>query len=1834
MSSCASLNHVFRTVWNQALGAMVAVAEISRGHVHGSQHVAGTPSHAVDGFCFGLNGLAVLVASAFVAIPFVAIANPAGGVALVGQASMVTQGNKLTVTTQNGAGLNHSAINWQSFSIPAGNTTYFQQPSVVSTVINRVVTNTPSQLFGTLGSNGNLVLVNQAGITVGAGAVVDTAGFTASSLRMTEADALAGRLRFGDAASALTGVSVAGSILARSGDVVLLGSGVETGQTALLQAPNGSTVLAAGQQIEITGRGLEGISLQVQAPTDHAINLGTLQGGAVGLFASTLRHSGSILANTVSQDGGKVVLRASGDVFVEGAGRIVATGTVGGGVDVLGKRVAVTDQAVIDVSGQVAGGTVRVGGDYQGKNTDVLNAGITYFGPQASVKADATLQGDGGKVIVWADDTTRAYGQISARGGELGGNGGLVETSGKRYLDFQGHVDTGAPQGQAGSLLLDPANITISAGAQSAMIGDGSTTTPFDGVATGGGSILNVTTLETALSGGHVIVKAASGAAGDSGDITVADPVNWANHELTLESGTTGGVFVNAAMTATTGGALKLTAGSGGISQTAVITADSLEVSSVGGSVSLLQLNQVGKLAADVSAGSFTFKSAIAGGLTIDSVGAQNGVAAPGAISIRQEVAGGITVNQDVVSSGGDVTLENTSSTGAITIASTQKVSGENVSVSTAGGAITLNGDLKATTSTATLNSGAGAISGSGVVKANTIALQSSGGTGDVGNGSVAFNTSTVDGTGTANISIGRTISGPSGPAAVYLSHTGGANFTHLITTGAGTPVSISATGDLTTGSVGAGTSNLSLSSGGVLTLSTGAVLAGKNISLVSDRMVLGNATSITAGANTGDRLSVVPKTNNTLIDLGSATDVATNTLELSATEVGLMRGDLVRIGSMTSGAMHISSAQTFDPGVGASLETGGAVTQSVGAAISASKLAIKAKGNVSLDTANNSVGALAGSIAGAGTEYFHFKDIDALSIEAGDGVTGIGITGFSSYTAGSPNGVIALQIGGNLTQTINGGLGGAAVWATTSSGSVDLTTASNATGVIAGSATTGFAYKSSNTIALKDVNAHSGLSTSASGNIVLDGPGFSNSVATPFTVPSTSRWLVYANSPANVSKGGLTSAFRHYGDTKTSYPTPTETGSGFIYASTPGTLNVNTTLTSGAASHTYGNTPNAVFGYSIANSSIADTEDFALIAGSASFTPTLSNGTAAGGYTVSYSSGLTSAAGYTFAAGTGLGYTVDPAPVVFVPSSISLSGSRPYDGTVNVAASIFSLSGLVSGESLTLSGVGTVADKNVGNNKPVSLGSLALGNGANGLASNYTLSGGTYTASITPAIITGVTGLSVANKVYDGTTAASLSLSSANLIGAVTGDSLSVSGGVARFADKNVGVNKAVNVTGISLGGSDAGNYSLANPVFATSASISARPMSNWIGTAGNWSSAANWDVMPEGANVLGVTLPAGSAVTYDAAAGDTSLQTLSSSGAFAMIGGTLGVSGALTTPQYVQTGGALTGTGSLSVNGSFDQSAGSILLGGPVNIMQSVGNLGVANVAASSISLSAPGGAITQTGALVTTGLLNAQSLNGATLNDSGNRIGGFSAASTGTGHILLTNIGVLDVKGINAVNGNIRLVNTGGIRTSGPVLAPKGTISLTANSPLTIGDSGVSAAGDIALTATNLTSAGDLTINGPVNSTAGAAIFNAANNYVQNSSVVAASGVTVSAGGTVTFGPAATTVGSPVSFTSNGLPVSSPNTTPTTPTSPASVTPVVLSETIAQVVAATNMMSVLGGNFDVFTPEQLFDSGSTVSGIAAAVASDSGSAGDGPVQRIKDRSVIVVEGSICTR
>ncbi len=147
----------------------------------------------------------------------------------------------------------------------------------------------------------------------------------------------------------------------------------------------------------------------------------------------------------------------------------------GGRVEVLGTNsVALLENATIDVSASTGGGTVLIGGEFQGRGT-VPNAKRTYVGDKVTINADALTNGNGGKVIVWADEVTGFYGSISARGGIESGHGGLVEVSGKEHLIFRGQVNTSAVNGLPGTLLLDPTNIIIADGSGDEA-GDGNNT--------------------------------------------------------------------------------------------------------------------------------------------------------------------------------------------------------------------------------------------------------------------------------------------------------------------------------------------------------------------------------------------------------------------------------------------------------------------------------------------------------------------------------------------------------------------------------------------------------------------------------------------------------------------------------------------------------------------------------------------------------------------------------------------------------------------------------------------------------------------------------------------------------------------------------------------------------------------------------------------------------------------------------------------------------------------------------------------------------------------------------------------------------------------------------------------------------------------------------------------------------------------------------------------------------------------------------------------------------------------------------------------------------------
>jgi len=185
-------------------------------------------------------------------------------------------------------------------------------------------------------------------------------------------------------------------------------------------------------------------------------------------------------------------------------------------IAIVGDRVSL-QSASLNALG-VNGGTVRIGGDYQGRGT-IPNAYLTNVDGNSVIRADAIASGNGGSVIVWADETTNFAGTITARAGAAGGNGGLVETSGKQILNVSGaRVDASATQGLAGTWLLDPTDINIANGGTGAV-----TAGVFDPP---GNSTIAPATIQTALDGGTNVTITTSTGTGGNGDITLTDSIN------------------------------------------------------------------------------------------------------------------------------------------------------------------------------------------------------------------------------------------------------------------------------------------------------------------------------------------------------------------------------------------------------------------------------------------------------------------------------------------------------------------------------------------------------------------------------------------------------------------------------------------------------------------------------------------------------------------------------------------------------------------------------------------------------------------------------------------------------------------------------------------------------------------------------------------------------------------------------------------------------------------------------------------------------------------------------------------------------------------------------------------------------------------------------------------------------------------------------------------------------------------------------------------------------------------------------------------------------------
>ena len=398
------------------------------------------------------------------------------------QSAVETTGNQTDITggqtSADGTNLFHD---FDQFDVEAGHTANFVTVPNVENIVSQISGGEASTIDGTLqvsGSSADLYLMNPAGVLIGPDAHLNLGGSisatTATGIEFGDAQIGIGEpndyVEIGGDPSAFRFDSEQAGAVVNLGDLsvnegesieLMGGTVVNTGE---LSAPEGAITLAAvegGNRIRIQqGSGI--LSLEVEAADERLNETGAIAPSSIGemLTGGSLSHGTTLTTNADGsvRIGNEPAIRESiGETVTTGS--LSVAGVRGGNVNVLGNTVSLVE-AALDASGEDGGGLIRVGGDYKGDGS-VFNAARTLVDADSLLLADALQTGNGGQIIIWADERTTYDGHLSARGGSRGGDGGFAEISGKKSLTLTGSVDLSASEGDVGTALFDPQNITI-----------------------------------------------------------------------------------------------------------------------------------------------------------------------------------------------------------------------------------------------------------------------------------------------------------------------------------------------------------------------------------------------------------------------------------------------------------------------------------------------------------------------------------------------------------------------------------------------------------------------------------------------------------------------------------------------------------------------------------------------------------------------------------------------------------------------------------------------------------------------------------------------------------------------------------------------------------------------------------------------------------------------------------------------------------------------------------------------------------------------------------------------------------------------------------------------------------------------------------------------------------------------------------------------------------------------------------------------------------------------------------------------------------------------------
>lgn len=390
----------------------------------------------------------------------------------------------ITGGTLSGDGTNlfHS---FQQFGLNAGETANFLSNPQIRNILGRVTGSNPSIINGLIqvtGGNSNLYLMNPAGIVFGSNASLNVpASFTATTansigfgnggwfraIGTNDYAALGGNpQRFAFITPQPGSIINAGNLAVSLGQrLTLLGGTVLN--TGTLTAPGGEVILTAVPGANLVSLSETGSPLRLEFSPLDAVPDTTVPAPAslpALLTGGNLASATGVSVNgngTIRLTGSTVDVPTKTGTAIVG-GRVNVSGTTAGSIYVLGDRVGLIG-ANLNASGATGGGTVLIGGDYRGAGT-VPNASSTFVDGNSTIAANSLVSGNGGRVILWAEEVTRFFGNISAQGGSVAGDGGFVEVSGKGDLVYRGQVSVAAAVGKAGTLLLDPTDIIIQPG--------------------------------------------------------------------------------------------------------------------------------------------------------------------------------------------------------------------------------------------------------------------------------------------------------------------------------------------------------------------------------------------------------------------------------------------------------------------------------------------------------------------------------------------------------------------------------------------------------------------------------------------------------------------------------------------------------------------------------------------------------------------------------------------------------------------------------------------------------------------------------------------------------------------------------------------------------------------------------------------------------------------------------------------------------------------------------------------------------------------------------------------------------------------------------------------------------------------------------------------------------------------------------------------------------------------------------------------------------------------------------------------------------------------------